>query len=251
MTQEKEVASAETTRGAQSQQGSGAGLDNAARDRSDVRREYRSAELARADLDPDPVRQFARWLTDAESLSLLDATAMTLATVDQAGQPSARIVLLKSFTEEGFVFFTDTHSDKGRELQANPKASLLFYWRELERQVRIHGTVHPVDTAQAQAYFASRPRDSQLSAAASEQSQPVTSRDVLMQRVTQLQDQLGDQPLNKPERWGGYRVQAQQFEFWQGRSNRLHDRFRYQLAAPASVDNDSQITDWQITRLQP
>ena len=218
----------------------------------DVRREYDSRQLQRESLDTDPLRQFEHWLAEAQAADLVDATAMSLATADGQGQPSVRIVLLKHHDAAGFVFYTDYRSQKGRELAANPQASVLFYWRELERQVRINGAVEQVARADSQAYFASRPLESQISASASEQSAVIESRQALAAKA----DRVRETPeLQAPEPWGGYRLVPREYEFWQGRENRLHDRFRYTQKVPA----DGQATahtgaawgDWLIQRLQP
>jgi len=207
----------------------------------DVRREYGSASLVRADLHADPLQQFDAWLGAATRANLMDATAMTLATVDPDGRPSTRIVLLKHFDREGYVWYTDYGSQKGRDLAANANASVLFYWRELERQVRIDGVVSKVERALSEQYFNSRPQDSRYSAAASRQSQPVAKREHMEQAVAGLQAQYPAGEVPVPPDWGGYRLHAQAYEFWQGRVGRLHDRFRYQPMQDA----------WRIERLQP
>lgn len=207
----------------------------------DIRREYGSASLDRAELNADPLRQFQEWLAVANAADLIDATAMTLATVAADGQPQARIVLLKGCDERGFAWFTDYRSAKGIELVANPRAALLFYWRELERQVRISGTVAKVPADESAAYFHSRPLESRLSAAVSEQSQVVAERAVLESRVAELQARYPEGDIPAPSDWGGYRLTPQRYEFWQGRTGRLHDRFRY------VPEGDS----WLIERLQP
>ncbi len=211
-------------------------------DKHEVRREYEDAALSSADLAADPLQQFSLWMQAAEERNILDATAMTLATVDADGQPQARIVLLKAYGAEGFTFYTDTRSAKGLQMQHNARVSLLFYWRELERQVRICGRASRLDDAAAQAYFASRPRDSQLSAAASEQSRPIASRQALEARVAELQARYPEGAVPKPDAWGGYVVQAESYEFWQGRVGRLHDRFFY------LADSSGR---WSLQRLQP
>jgi len=210
-------------------------------DHRDVRREYGTASLARADLNADPLQQFDAWLSAANRANLTDATAMTLATVDPDGRPSTRIVLLKHFDETGYVWYTDYASQKGRDLGANANASVLFYWRELERQVRIDGVVSKVERALSEQYFNSRPQDSRFSAAASHQSQPVAERATLEQTVAALRAQYPSGDVPPPTNWGGYRLHAQAYEFWQGREGRLHDRFRYQPTK----------TGWRIERLQP
>ena len=208
---------------------------------ADIRREYGSTSLTRADLHADPLEQFRIWFEAATAAELLDATAMTLATTAADGMPEARIVLLKGCDADGFVWYTDYNSAKGRALAADPRAALLFYWRELERQVRISGHVEKVSAAQSAEYFASRPLESRLSAAASEQSQPIDDRALLEARVTALTEAHPDGAIPAPADWGGYRLKPVSYEFWQGRTGRLHDRFRYRL-----VDGE-----WQVVRLQP
>lgn len=211
------------------------------KDRRDIRRDYQHGELRRAQLAAEPVEQFARWLDAAVQAELIDATAMTLATADASGNPSARIVLLKHYGADGFVWYTGYGSQKGLELAVNPQASLLFYWREFERQVRIGGRVAKVDTAESQSYFDSRPLDSRVAAAISEQSKPISDRAQLEARYNALYDQAQDAKVAMPEDWGGYRLTPTVFEFWQGRVGRLHDRFRY----------IKEGEDWLIERLQP
>ena len=207
-------------------------------DQSNVRREYSKSALTRAALEDDPCDQFAIWLGEAQQAELVDATAMTLATANAQGEPSARIVLLKRFDAHGFVFFTDYGSQKGQELAVNPRAELLFYWRELERQVRISGIVEKVSREESATYFASRPLDSQISASISAQSQPIDARETLEARASALQS---EGKIIPPEDWGGYSLAPARYEFWQGRPNRLHDRFSYTKASHG----------WEISRLQP
>ncbi|MBY4678015.1 pyridoxamine 5'-phosphate oxidase [Marinobacterium arenosum] len=206
-----------------------------------LRREYLAEPLQRETLQDDPVAQFAHWLQQATEVSPDDATSMTLATASASGMPSARIVLLKHFDQEGFAWYTDYESQKGRELAENPQAELMFYWYGLERQVRVQGRVERLSPAQAEQYFNERPFGSRLSAAASHQSQVVDSRATLERQVEQLKQRHPDENLPRPQRWGGYRLVPSKFEFWQGRENRLHDRFRYTLTEQG----------WQIDRLQP
>jgi len=205
------------------------------------RREYQSVPLRRAALQRDPLIQFADWLTEALALDVLDATAMALATVAPNLVPSVRIVLLKDYGPHGFTFYSDHRSQKGRELADNPVAAAVFHWRELERQVRITGVVARLAPETARTYFDSRPLESRLAAAASAQSQPVEGRDVLEARVARLKEEHADGRVPMPEAWGGFRLQPETYEFWQGREGRLHDRFRY-----------TQGSDhWLIERLQP
>jgi pyridoxamine 5'-phosphate oxidase len=194
-----------------------------------------------SDLDRDPVAQFGRWYDEAKAVSGFDADAVAVATATPDGRPSARMVLLKGFDATGLVFFTNYGSRKGSELEANPRAALLFHWHELGRQVRVEGPVQRTSRAESEAYARARPRQSQLSALASPQSQPVPTREWLEQRVSELDAQHADEQLPVRDDWGGYRLEPEAWEFWQHRDNRLHDRFRY-LPAEAG---------WRIERLGP
>lgn len=207
------------------------------------RRDYTANTLRRDDLADSPVQQFTHWLQDARDQKILDATAMTLCTTDGNGQPHARVVLLKKFDDEGFVWYTYQQSDKAQQLTENPKAALLFYWCGLERQVRIEGSVTKLDPRDADEYFYSRPEGSRFSAAASEQSQAVDNRSVLEDRVKKLHIDHPDGNVPRPEWWGGYRIVPQRFEFWQGRADRLHDRFIF--------TRDKTTANWVISRIQP
>lgn len=198
------------------------------------------AGLAEADALADPFAQFERWFQDALAAKLPLANAMTLATVTSAGTPDARIVLLKGVDGGGFVFYTNYGSRKGGQLAARPEACLVFFWSELERQVRIEGHVQKVSTAESDAYFSTRPVGARLSARASAQSEVVSSRAFLESQVLKVKNQFGQNPP-RPEHWGGYRVIPQRIEFWQGRENRLHDRLLY-------LRTD---TRWKIERLAP
>ncbi len=193
---------------------------------ADLRREYARARLDEGQVSADPVAEFERWFTQAREAQVPDPNAMTLATATRDGLPSARIVLLKGYDERGFVFFTDYRSQKGTELEQNPQASLVFFWAELERQVRISGPVSVVSRDESEAYFQTRPRPSQLSTWVSRQSQVIADRKLLEDGVQKVEGQFPDQvPL--PPHWGGFRVTPETVEFWQGRESRLHDRLRY------------------------
>lgn len=197
------------------------------KDLSDYRREYESQGMRKADLNADPVRQFGQWLQEANDLNLIDSTAMTLATADANGMPSARIVLLKNYDERGFCWYTDSRSQKGLELSVNPQAALLFHWRDLSRQIRVQGTVEALPASDAEAYFNSRPEGSRFSAASSCQTSIVKNRQALEHEVQRLHELYPDGDVPRPESWIGYRLKPQYFEFWQGLVNRLHDRVSY------------------------
>jgi pyridoxamine 5'-phosphate oxidase len=199
-------------------------------------------QLRRHNLNPDPIKQFASWFNDAWAAGIKLAHAMTLATANRAGVPSARMVLLKEFDEGGFVFYTNYESQKGHELAENPVAALLFHWKELERQVRITGRVTKVSREQSAQYFHSRPRGSQLSASVSAQSRPVKNRRMLEDDVERLQARYPEGNLPLPDVWGGYSVSPEVIEFWQGQEDRLHDRFRY-TCQPDGL--------WLVERLAP
>lgn len=200
------------------------------------------AVLHRADLVANPFSQFRKWYTEMELAGFIEPSAMTLATASGSAAPSLRTVLLKGFDEESFQFFTNYRSRKARELDANPQAALLFYWDKLQRQVRIEGRAERLSAAESDAYFATRPRRSQLGAWASQQSEPLVSRAVLEAQMESVEANYAGRDVPRPAHWGGFRLMPQQFEFWQGRRNRLHDRFIY-----------TRVTthDWQIERLFP
>ncbi|HMJ24971.1 MAG TPA: pyridoxamine 5'-phosphate oxidase [Pyrinomonadaceae bacterium] len=201
------------------------------------------AALTKENVDTNPIRQFRRWFDEvrAGGVSEQDATSMTLATATRDGRPSARIVLLKGFDDRGFVFFTNYQSQKGNELNENPRASLLFYWSTLWRQVRIEGEVERISATESEEYFQSRPLGSRLGAWASNQSEVIDRRETLEARFAELQQRFGED-VPRPEHWGGYRLKPNSIEFWQGRDNRLHDRLRYRLQEDGG---------WVIERLAP
>jgi pyridoxamine 5'-phosphate oxidase len=209
-------------------------------DLASLRRDYAGKPLSKASVDPDPFIQFGVWLDEALHSEIIDANAMTLATVDNECRPSARIVLLKGFDERGFVFFTNYGSRKATDLSTNPNASLSFFWPQIHRQVMIYGIAEKTSQEESENYFKTRPYDSKIGAWASQQSSTVESRSVLEEKFAELRSEYPDEvPL--PPFWGGFRVIPNRFEFWQGRASRLHDRILYQL-----VDDG-----WIIDRLSP
>lgn len=209
---------------------------------ADLRREYTLRGLTEDDVAADPLTQFRVWFDQALAAQVIEPNAMTLATVAADGQPSARIVLLKAFDERGFVFYTNYESRKGVELAAHPRVALIFYWPDLERQVRVEGQAERVTSDESDAYFMSRPEGSRLGAWASPQSRVIAGRDVLEQRLRELQAEFHERQVPRPPHWGGYRVVPQMVEFWQGRPSRLHDRLRY-----VQQNGDS----WRVERLAP
>lgn len=212
-------------------------------DVSQLRREYTKSGLNRSELPKEPLEQFIKWFEQARNIDMADPTAMTLATASANGQPSQRVVLLKYYDENGFVFFTNFESRKAKEIKENQKVSLLFGWLELERQVMINGVAEKISTADSAKYFMSRPKDSQLAAWVSSQSHKLSSRQILMQKFNEMKNKLGEGKVPLPSFWGGYRVRPTEIEFWQGRTGRLHDRFQYLL--------DEKSSSWSISRLAP
>jgi pyridoxamine 5'-phosphate oxidase len=207
-----------------------------------LRKDYSAATLTEKEVKQDPINQFDKWFNDAIAADVLEANAMTLATATINGHPSARIVLLKGFNKDGFMFYTNYLSRKGKEMVKNPLVSAVFFWGELERQVRIEGTIEKLSREQSEAYFHSRPKASQLGAVASAQSQEIDGRKGLEARMAQLEAEYMDKEVPKPSYWGGYIIKPRLVEFWQGRRSRLHDRIVYK-----KIDNKN----WKIVRLAP
>jgi len=209
---------------------------------ADLRKEYMKETLSEHDVDRDPFQQFGKWWTEALESGIEEANAMTLATATPEGMPTARIVLIKGYDRNGFVFFTNYESRKGKELLENPHACLLFFWSALERQVRIEGICEKVSEEESDNYFHSRPEGSRIGAWVSPQSQVIGGREVLDEKLNQISVQYADGAIPRPPHWGGYVVVPRVIEFWQGRPSRLHDRIRYRLDASGS---------WKIERLAP
>lgn len=208
---------------------------------ADIRRDYKLESLLETDVQKHPMDQFAYWWNEAVNSEIDEVNAMTLATASNDGKPSARIVLLKGFTQEGFVFFTNYTSRKGGEIAANPYASLVFFWKELERQIRIEGTIKKISESESDEYFASRPEGSKIGAWASPQSKEIAGRHILEENVEQYREKFTIDKITRPPHWGGYIVVPNCIEFWQGRSNRLHDRIQYSKSE----------NEWKIVRLAP
>lgn len=208
---------------------------------ADIRKEYKLQTLLDKDVDTNPFVQFNKWWYDALNSEIDEVNAMTLATADKNALPSARIVLLKGVSEKGFVFFTNYNSHKGEDLEKNPHACLVFFWKELERQVRISGKVQKINADESDAYFNSRPEGSRIGAWASPQSSVIASRAIIEENITKYTQQFADGNIVRPPHWGGYIVIPSVIEFWQGRSNRLHDRIQYSLKEGK----------WLIERLAP
>lgn len=209
---------------------------------SDIRTEYKKASLKISDVNKNPFLQFDQWFEEVLASKIEESNAMVLATVARSGKPSARVVLLKGIDEQGFYFYTNYGSRKGQELKENPQVAAVFFWKELERQVRIQGVVKKASAAQSDEYFLSRPEGSQIGAWASPQSKEIASREMLENRVTQVKEQFKNKALYRPPFWGGFCIQPQLIEFWQGRSSRLHDRIVYTL---------NEIGNWDIKRIAP
>ena len=214
---------------------------------ADLRKDYSRASLDEATVQKDPFEQFRIWLDEALKAQLPEPNAMVLSTVSPDGGPTSRVVLIKGFDAQGIVFYTNYESSKGRQIAQNPRASLLFFWPELERQVRIEGILAKVSPQESDDYFHSRPLESRIGAWASAQSQPIDSREALAQAFDHFRQQLGPQPA-RPDHWGGYRLAPSRFEFWQGRPSRLHDRIEFQ-----AQDRQASAAQgpWQIRRLSP
>lgn len=209
----------------------------------DLREDYRNGTLDESDIVKNPLKQFDNWFKEALKSEILEPNAMTLATCNKTGRPAARIVLLKGFDENGFIFYTNYNSQKGKELSGTPFAALVFNWLDLQRQIRIEGKVEKLNAEQSTTYFHRRPKGSQIGAWASPQSQVISHRNILEENVKQLKQQYANQEnLPRPDHWGGFRVIPDKIEFWQGRSSRLHDRIRYTLQTNG---------DWKIERLAP
>ena len=209
---------------------------------ADIRTDYRLAALDETTVGIDPILFFSRWFSEAEAAQITEVNAMTLATVDSSNLPHARIVLLKGLEEQGFVFFTNYDSNKGREILAHPNAALVFFWKELERQVRIEGIIEKIPASESDAYFHSRPRGSRLGAYASPQSREISDRSILDINYAKYEQEFSEVEMPRPEHWGGYRVVPSRIEFWQGRSSRMHDRILF----TKQPDNT-----WSRSRLAP
>lgn len=208
---------------------------------ADIRKDYQLKSLNESEVAKNPIDQFSIWWEEAVQSAIVEVNAMALSTITSEGRPSSRIVLLKGYNHQGFVFFTNYKSDKGKQIAYNQHVSLLFFWKELERQVRIEGTASQVTKEESDAYFDSRPIGSRLGAWASPQSQKITDRQILDKELEKVTNQFADQHIPRPPHWGGYRVNPTSIEFWQGRSSRLHDRILYEQLEE----------QWQISRLAP
>jgi pyridoxamine 5'-phosphate oxidase len=211
-------------------------------DLQNLRQDYSAATLSEDAINSNPIKQFDIWFNEAIDAKLHEPNAMTLATATHDGRPSARIVLLKGFDNNGFVFYTNYLSRKGKEITKNPLGAINFFWGEMERQVRIEGTIEKLTKEQSDRYFHSRPKNSQLGAVASPQSQEIPNRELLETKMSQLEEEYADKDVPKPSYWGGYILKPRMVEFWQGRSSRLHDRILYK-----KIDN----RNWKKVRLAP
>ena len=207
-----------------------------------IRKEYKLKSLDEAEAAGNAIKQFDRWWQDAINSEIDEVNAFTLATAAADGKPAARIVLLKGYDEKGFVFFTNYQSHKGQELATNPQGCMVFFWKELERQIRIEGSIEKISAEESDEYYFSRPLSSQVGAWASPQSSVIKNRDIIEDNVKKYEAQFADSSISRPPHWGGYRLQPQAIEFWQGRPSRLHDRLLYTL-----LENN----DWKIERLAP
>ena len=224
-----------------------------------LRREYQAQPLLKQQLAENPVDQLLRWIQEATNLGVVESNAMFLSTASASGQPSGRIVLLKKVDDRGLQFFTNYHSRKARELFENPHASASFYWQRMERQVTVEGTVGQISAEDSAIYFASRPRSSQIAAWASPQGEPVSDRNVLRTTFEEMERKFKDQPIPPPPHWGGFRIEPNRFEFWQGAPHRLHDRFQYtkqdnhwviqQLAPERNAENNPPYSPHNVRRL--
>ncbi|WP_350289063.1 pyridoxamine 5'-phosphate oxidase [uncultured Croceitalea sp.] len=213
------------------------------KDLSNYRKSYEKSELSETLIDKNPLQQFQKWFYEVEKMGGIDEpNAMTISTVGLDGFPKNRVVLMKKFTHEGFIFYTNYHSEKGKALESNPSTCLSFFWPNMERQIIIKGTAEKIAKNLSDGYFESRPLGSKLGAIVSEQSEVVASREILENRLTQLEKDYENKEVNRPEHWGGYLIKPVSIEFWQGRPNRLHDRIRYTLL---------EDLNWKIERLQP
>lgn len=218
-------------------------MNKAVNNLENYRKSYDKGALLRADLSENPVQQFRTWFVEVDEAGNIDeANAMTISTIGEDGFPKSRVVLLKSYDEYGFVFYTNYNSEKGRAIEENPKVCLSFFWPFAERQIIIKGKAQKMSTEESQRYFQSRPKGSQLGALVSPQSQEIQNRAVLEDRLKAIEEAYKDKAVKKPEDWGGFRVEPHSFEFWQGRPNRLHDRFVYEKNGEY---------DWKIKRLAP
>jgi len=211
------------------------------KDMADIRTDYTKKSIRQVELNTDPIQQFQIWFDHALNAKVVEVNAMVLSTVSKQGEPSGRVLLLKAVEHSGFTFFTNYSSSKAKDLEANPNASMTFFWPELEQQIRIAGKIEKLDSASSDAYFHSRPRASQISALVSNQSNKIDSRDALTREVERLEKLYENKEISRPQNWGGYVLKPVKVEFWQGRASRLHDRFLYEL-----IDGS-----WQISRLAP